>query len=293
MTGREIGRGTGCEAGRETGRETGPFAPFPPDLRRPRGVERGSIDERSGSRSPVSKPAACTARRSFRTLFSMIELGGSVERSGRAPQAKVGLLIFVAATLLTLGGFAGCASTAPAGEAAEAAGDPYAAVPEDFTLDLTVLVGRAVSPEVAERKNRPARIVLFADGSLHAAFDERRRAHTVPGYVRTLSRGEMASLWTELRQLGFASPEASDPVVNFGAAEPRRRDVITLLALTGSKERWVFTRSRGADEPSDGAFQSLIDRLAQLAWAGEPGASRRMIMPRRYDLGDDPYEQYR
>ncbi|TVQ54279.1 MAG: hypothetical protein EA377_06075 [Phycisphaerales bacterium] len=189
--------------------------------------------------------------------------------------------------LLTVLSF-GCATAPPAANA-----DPFAAAPEDFSLDLTVLVGRGVAAEDRIGTNRPMRIVLFADGALHAEFDRAMNANTVPGYVRTLSRGQMASLWTELRQLGFAEPAAADPTINFTTVEARRNDVVTLLAMTGDESRWIFTRSRSYDEESEGAFRTLTDRLAALAWAPPAVTGRRMIQPERYDFGHDPYERYR
>ena len=194
---------------------------------------------------------------------------------------------WVPVLLLTALSF-GCATAPPAANA-----DPLAAAPEDFSLDLTILVGRGVTEEARVAPNRPMRIVLFADGSLHAEFDRGMNANTVPGYVRTLSRGQMATLWTELRQLGFAEPAAADPNVNFATVAPGRNDIVTLLALTGDESRWIFTRSRSSDGEAEGAFRTLTDRLAALAWAPPALTGRRMIQPERYDFGPDPYERYR
>jgi hypothetical protein len=191
----------------------------------------------------------------------------------------------VLAILLFLAIPSGCATAERMGD------DPLAAVPGDFSIDLTVLTG-AGTPLRTEAHLRPGRFVVFADGSLHYGEEPDRGAHWLPGKVRTLSRGQMAGLWSLVSQLGLADAAAGSPPVNLDLIEPGPDEIVMVLALTGSGDRWMTVRSGTADAP-DAAGTRLVRRLAQLAWATEQLMDEASITPPRYDLGDDPYEQYR
>ena len=187
------------------------------------------------------------------------------------------------AILIMLGG----CSAAP-----EYAVDPLSGAPSDFTVDLTILRitdGKQTLPVHL----RPSRFVLFPDGSLHFALDEDRGVDWLPMQLRALNRAQVAGLWADVQQLGFADQDQSDPLTNWKFIEPQAGQVVYLLALTGQGERWGFHRTSDVDRPENSAIGSLARHLAQLAWASDLPPQRSPIIPRRYDFGDDPYQRYR
>ena len=113
----------------------------------------------------------------------------------------------------------------------------------------------------------------------------------MPPVRRVLSRGEMAALWTLLRQLGMDETTHSTPLENVHLVEPPPEQVSYLVVLTGYGGRWAFQRSSFPETPPDAAIASLVDRLALLAWADVRQTTP--TIPRRHDYGADPYARYR
>ncbi len=180
----------------------------------------------------------------------------------------------------------GC-TTAP-----EYAVDPLSGAPADFTIDLTIL--RITDGEQTLPVHlRPSRFVLFPDGSLHFGLDEDRSVDWLPLPRRALSRAQVAGLWSDVQQLGFADQAQADPLTNWNHLEPQADHVVYLLALTGHGKRWGFQRTIDVDGSPDSAIGALARRLAHLAWASDLPPTQSPIIPRRYDFGDDPYQRYR
>ena len=176
--------------------------------------------------------------------------------------------------------------------APEYAVDPLSGAPADFTIDLTIL--RITDDEQTLPVHlRPSRFVLFPDGSLHFGLDVDRGVDWLPMQLRALSRAQVAGLWADLLQLGFADQDQSDPLTNWKFLEPHADQIVYLLALTGHGERWGFQRKLDVDGPPDSAIGSLARHMAHLAWASDLPPQRSPIIPRRYDFGDDPYQRYR
>lgn len=190
---------------------------------------------------------------------------------------------YALAILIILGG----CSAAP-----QYAVDPLSGTPSDFTVDLTILRvtdGQQTLPVHL----RPSRFVLFPDGSLHFGLEEDRGVDSLPMQLRVLSRLQVAGVWADVQQLGFADQAQTDPLTNWKLLEPRPDQVVYLLALTGHGERWGFQRMLDVNGPSDSAIGSFARHLAQLAWVNDRPPQRSAIIPRRYDFGDDPYQRYR
>lgn len=166
-------------------------------------------------------------------------------------------------------------------------------VPADFSVDLTVWArtpGTTGQPPAATN-TRPGRFILFCDGSLHWSGRVDHPEDEMPPLRRVLRRGDMAALWTLIRQLGMDDMTNSTPLVNVHLVEPPAGEVLYLAVLTGEGQRWAIQRQAAAADRPDPAMASLVGRLTELAWGGAaeggPGA------PRRYDFGPDPYARYR
>ena len=88
--------------------------------------------------------------------------------------------------------FGGCAAQK------QYAKDPLGDAPTDFSVDLTVLGSEEQMDSGTTVK--PSRFVLFADGSLHWGLDEGHGTAWIPPLRRTLSREQVAGVWSYARQ---------------------------------------------------------------------------------------------
>ncbi|MHC4217577.1 MAG: hypothetical protein ACYSU7_03890 [Planctomycetota bacterium] len=187
----------------------------------------------------------------------------------------------------------GCAATPPGEGDAGAGPDPYAAQPDDFSLDVVVIAG-PVRDDPRDRAValRPAHYVVFCDGSLHWAADRRDPAQGLPPLTRVLNQRQIAGLWSLLLRLGYADPEhASDPVNAKLLAVPPG-ETWSLGIITGHGRRWAHISREGPNHDPDTAMAMLMEHLAGLVWSTawtDPTADT----PPRADFGPDPYARYR
>lgn len=179
----------------------------------------------------------------------------------------------------------GCASTPPPT-------DPLSSAPDDMTIDVTILAGRSMKlDEPAHR--RTGKVIVFADGSVHADWGPQVSWKTRPGLTRTLRREQTAELWELMRQLGYADPANGEAPRNLGLITPDRREVVYLCEIAAEGDRWAFTRRQPADQAGDPSWERFVRALAALAWERDEALSEARIEPNRYDFGPDPYARYR
>ena len=181
----------------------------------------------------------------------------------------------------------GCATSGGAGSAARV--DPYSGVPDDFSLDVTILA--AEDEDRAHR--RTARYVLFPDGTLLHDAVPGRGPNTLPGFTRRLSSGQMADLWSDIRQLGLGTPDGGDEINNFRRVRPPATGHAYLIAVTADGEYWNYTRAVPEGQELDPALTTLLRELAGLAWAEDDRQREARTVPIRYDFGPDPYAPFR
>ena len=181
----------------------------------------------------------------------------------------------------------GCASSG--GDRADARIDPYSGVPDDFSLDVTILA--AEDGERAHRRN--ARYVLFPDGTLRHDAVPGRGPNTLPGFTRRLSSSQMAALWSDIRQLGLGDPDGSDEVNNFRRVRRPKEGHVYLIAVTAEGNYWNYTRAVPEGQELDPALTTLLRELAALAWAEDDRQQEARTSPIRYDFGPDPYAPFR
>jgi hypothetical protein len=168
--------------------------------------------------------------------------------------------------------------------------DPLGVVPDDFSVDLTILA----RPEGARADQRTSRIMLESDGSLRYATGSGLGPNTVPPLVRRLDRGQMARVWDSASRAGLTDPASGDVDADLRRVNPpERRGSVWLLAITGETERWMFIRTAEGDAQPDAAIVSFGRELAILAWAPDERRLVAAVEPLRWDYGPDPWAAYR
>ena len=168
-------------------------------------------------------------------------------------------------------------------------------VPEDFGIELSILVDPPRS-DMVDASVQSSRYVLLPDGTLHYGVDELGGAPGrtwLPPAVRTLSRAQVAEIWSLARQLGFADADAGAAPTNFRLVAPPQNEALFLLRLSSHERRWDFLRRMPREQVSQSAMHVFVRHLAQLVWVDERQAPERTVAPKRYDFGPDPYERYR
>lgn len=172
--------------------------------------------------------------------------------------------------------------------------DPLGAAPQDFSLDVTVMTGRDVD-DVQKAKLLCGRYVLEADGSLHQGVAESASwgARWLPERTRTLSREQVAQVWSLTQQMGFVDPVRGNENINLYLIDPSPGDVTYLLATTANDNRMTYVQSKGIGEPGDPAVTRLVEMLAELSWTSPTPQAQGYEIPMRYEFGPDPYARYR
>jgi len=185
------------------------------------------------------------------------------------------------------------ASCASSHDATTAQRDPLVAPPDDFVLHVLTMDADTMPPAVESgAPGAGSQFVVSADGVLRADRAPYASTNTVPPIVRTLSRRQMADLWSLLRELGLANAQAGQEPRNpslVAREAPRPAILITVKADDRSR---LFVSSRPDGETADPAAARLVEHVRALAWFGDENG-RAMVEPKRYDFGPDPYARYR
>ncbi len=170
------------------------------------------------------------------------------------------------------------------------------ATPPGFSIDLTILRGRADHAALRQRlepHERQSRYVLFPDGRLHHGTHPQRGAQWLPPLVRTLNQRDVAQLWALAEQNGYTDADEAQMPTNFATVTAQSNELVYLIALTDDNRRWAFTHRVTQQQPDlDPGLVALIHRLAELAWMQDE-VHALPPLPQRYDFGPDPYAQYR
>lgn len=183
-------------------------------------------------------------------------------------------------------GVGGCESAAPTNS------DPFAVVPMDLSIDVSILVGESINDHT-EAHLRQSRYVLLPDGSLRFGADNQHRQDWMPELARRLNRRQVADLWSLARQIGFADPDNGSRTSSLHKLKPESNEVVYLIMFTGMDRRWEFVRRSDAAEAPDPASVQFVRKFAQYAWATDYTMEMTYILPQRYDFGPDPYARYR
>lgn len=201
------------------------------------------------------------------------------------------LIIMAMSLTIALGG---CAATSTS---TAASNDPLSPAPADFAVDVQVLADTVV--DGAPVHHRPARYVLFADGSLHSQIDPPRRVNWRPGLTRRLSREQVASVWSIMQQAGMTDPTSADDIDNLDLRPDPANEIVYLVDVLADGRRWRYERrtpvaaDAATDVATDAVMTTLVRRLGQLAWASDLPEDAPRAVPLRYDFGPDPYARYR
>lgn len=233
-------------------------------------------------------------------------------RPGVRPRAAGALLL-----LGTLAVLAGCAATSGVGS--PAAPPPADGVPGDLELEVLLMEGRGRRvARTFEREQRraaaavdddadalgpprePGRWIALADGAFHHFVPDERDVRETGVHparrdaprLRVLGSAELASLWTLVVGRGLADGPATGPAIAPVTVEPDFDETVFVLVGRANGRRWsVVRRTTGPARALDPAVLAVVDRLAELSWLEQDPGGR--LVPRRYDLGPDPWSRYR
>lgn len=217
----------------------------------------------------------------------------------RVPSRRSRSTLAVPGLILLVGLLGACASGRDDGSEAAAlepvrvvATDPLAVAPPDFQIDVLVLAGPLHAP--GERVDqRPMRVTISPDGSLHAAIDPDVSARTVPQRIRTLDRPTLAGLWTTAGTLGLLDPDLEAPPVHPATVEVGLDELVAVVSIRAEGRHRSIIERAGGPGSLDRDLTAFIRQLADLAWASDRVRDAVRVIPRRYDLGDDPYRRFR
>ena len=167
--------------------------------------------------------------------------------------------------------------------------DPLSGVPDDFSVDLTILN----NPSGERAHERSSRLVVLADGALFFDTTPGRGPNTKPGWVRGLNREEMARLWDVAIRNGLTNTKQADPVADLRRARmPSKGGSVWLLAFTADGKRWNYLRSYGPEALPDTAMQNFARAVLALAWAPDTLDASAVVEPSRWDFGPDPWGEW-
>lgn len=202
-------------------------------------------------------------------------------RSPRALRSAAPLIVVAAATVACLS----ACTTAPFVPDAER-------VPEEFSINATVLRGAAVAP-VPRVEQRPGRWVLLPDGSLRASSTAQPDHGSRPGVVRHLQESEIAELWSLAVRLGIGDPAAGDPVGDARAITAGPTELVQIIEFHGGGKSWGFVARGPAADGGDKVLGTFLRALAERSWMEDRPAELDPAAAIRYDMGPDPYARYR
>ena len=175
--------------------------------------------------------------------------------------------------------------------------DPIDAVPQDFGLDVLIRHG-VDRPAEGAVEGRPSRFILFPDGSLHygAAPDGARHTELIdwrPPRVRVLSRTQVAGVWRDVVAMGFGLARSAENAPRaLTDVSPDRRSQVTSVMISGNDAATLYVDVADAERSPAPAYVRLTRSLAALAWASDRRDTDAPIIPRRYDLGGNPYARF-
>lgn len=199
-----------------------------------------------------------------------------------------------AVATLALASLPGCTSRPPAAApTAQAATTPDALgrLPDDLTIDITVLSGAELKTR-SEAHIARSKYIVFPDGSLHGDRGRSIEVLTRPTRIRTLSRETLSDLWFLLDQTGFTQLAETGFSGNPALLAPSPSEVLTILTVRANGVSGTFLRRSPADA-TDPAMTRVVRAVARLAWATDDPPLEATVQPIRYDLGPDPYARYR
>ncbi|MEE2682127.1 MAG: hypothetical protein VX641_07115 [Planctomycetota bacterium] len=198
-------------------------------------------------------------------------------------------MVWTAAFLLLVGPFVGCASpSATSPVRVTTLSDPLSEVPQDFEVEVLVMVGRKV-PDRTVLQRRNVSMLLLPDGSLHAATGTSVVAGTRPGLARTLYQDQVAELWALLGRLDLRTAGTAPlrPVRPPGAME-----IVYVIEVTQNNQRRRIVDRLVKDE-TNRAMVAVIRSMGGLAWLRDEAPPPNLVEPVRYDFGPDPWARYR
>lgn len=194
--------------------------------------------------------------------------------------------MLIVSGLMLAAGPVGCSQAMKSGGGPEPEADVFGVVPADFTLDVIVFEPEAEGADGIAAVS--SRYVLFPDGALHYGTALPDRTDRLPPFRRVLTRSDVGRLWGLIVSSGLTEAGISNGAAT-ARLHPTGGEATTMMTVAASGERFTIA----SDEVAVAApLDTVVRRLGQLAWASDLDETR-VIAPRRYDFGPDPYAVYR
>jgi len=174
----------------------------------------------------------------------------------------------------------GCAASKPA---------PSVRPPDDLTIDLVIVSGfDKAQQEQAPAHERTGRFVVLPGGDLLASTAPGEDPAEFPPFRRTLTLAEVEALWRVAQENDLTASSTTALVGNLDTVETYLGEIRYNLAIRADGERHAHIFGGG-----NSAVRNLARSLAALSWMSDDPPSARVLAPRRYDFGPDPYAPYR
>jgi hypothetical protein len=141
----------------------------------------------------------------------------------------------------------------------------------DFSLSVTVFNPTATGDAAAAlpRPHRPARYIVLPDAILRASVGTGSWTGTFPPETRQLSEAQYRDLWRLTRNSGLLDPDSTARIPTSDRYLPREGRPVAVLDVTTGGRRVSSRVNLDATSPEAGATETVIDRLAELAWIRE------------------------
>ena len=163
--------------------------------------------------------------------------------------------------------------------------DPFGVVPDDFSVDLTILV----APDGDRAHERTSRLVVLADGSLHYDARPGRGPNTMPGWVRQLDRTDMGRLWDAAERNGLDDATYADETADLRRGRMPSKGSVWLLAITAGGQRWNYLRAYAPGEDVEPSIKRFARAALTMAWAADTPDDAVVVDPVRWYFGEDPW----
>lgn len=174
-------------------------------------------------------------------------------------------------------------------------GDFQKDFPKDLTIDLLVAVDSQFSMKSSVKPQRvelrSMRLTIWPDGSLGFENKEGLGPFTSPQTIRILDAYQMKEIWSGLQKFDL-SQTLSNSFEMENNLKPSFGGRVVRLSILQNKKRFCYVDYTKFGQKGNVELQKAIRFLSHYAWASDQTSDFYTPPPLRFDLGDDPYEEF-